>query len=367
MDGFKAADGNKASGTMDLADGNQTIPVIVICEECGRKYRIDTGSITGEAAGFSCRNCGHRILVNKERPNALGLGAEEVAPPGPQAHAPRTQPVTPPVHHTPAEALPVSAESRKRRHWLMRLKAREALPITISLLIAGVAGYLFMCQMESLMRDVNRVSSRVINRSAEEKIFAVSASVAAQCRTYLMAHPDLPNTDFARDPAFSAIALQPVGKTGTTTLYERREDKETWKIWVYTDSLLNGADLTALRRTQGGHFESFWKVVTGVRAEAASSGYFLWRDPDGRFREKFMVCTAVPGTAFVIAAVLDAEELEAPAIAVERRIVEITREAGMGGGLIFGVAALMIVGVALLGLHKTRSAAAGGERGRISG
>ena len=217
------------------------------------------------------------------------------------------------------------------------------------------------------MRDLNRVSSRVINRTAEEKIFAISASVAAQCRTYLMAHPDLPHTAFARDPAFGAIALQPVGKTGTTALYERSEDKETWKIWVHTDALLNGTDLSALRRIQGGHFESFWKVVTGVRAEAASSGYYLWRDPDGRFREKFMACTAVPGTSYVIAAVLDAEELESPALAVEKRVVEITREAGVRGGLMFGVAALMISGVALLGVYKNRSASAGGERERISG
>lgn len=352
---------------MDFADGNQTIPVIVICEECGRKYRIDTGSIPGEAAGFSCRNCGHRILVNKERPNALGLGVEKVGPPVPQAHAPRTLSVSPPVHQSPAEALPVSAETRKRRHWLMRLRAREAVPIAICLLAAGAAGYLFMGQMESLMRELNRVSSRVINRTAEEKIIMVSASVAAQCRTYLMAHPDLPNTGFARDPAFGAIALQPVGKTGTTTLYERSEDKETWRIRVHTDALLNGADLTALRRTQGGHFESFWKVVTGVRAEATSSGYFMWRDPDGRFREKFMVCTAVPGTPYVIAAVVDVEELEAPALAVERRIVEITREAGLWGGVMFGVAALMILGVGLLGLRKARSTPAGGERGHISG
>ena len=39
--------------------------VIVICEECGRKYRVDPGRILGRAAGFSCRSCGHRIRVAK--------------------------------------------------------------------------------------------------------------------------------------------------------------------------------------------------------------------------------------------------------------------------------------------------------------
>ncbi len=364
MDGFKAADGNKSSGLTDIAAANAAVPVIVICEECGRKYRIDTGSIEGAAAGFSCRNCGHRILVNKERPDALGLGPDEGVAHVPPSHAHRPKPQAPLGHQPPAEeAQPESVETLEQGARWMGSRARRVLPGALGLLIAGVAGFLFMCQMGSLMRDINRVSSQVLNRSAEEKIFLVSASVAAQCRTYLMAHSDLPNTSFARDPAFGAIALQPVGKTGTTTLIERSEDKETWRIWVHTDSLLNGSDLSTLRRTQGGHFDSFWKVVTGVRAEVPSSGYYLWRDPDGKYREKFMVCTAVPGTPYVIAAALESEELEAPALAVEKRIAEITRKAGLEGGLMFAVSTLAILGVALLTVRKARSASAGDARG----
>ena len=39
--------------------------VIVICEECGRKYRVNPDRILGLAAGFSCRSCGHGIRVVK--------------------------------------------------------------------------------------------------------------------------------------------------------------------------------------------------------------------------------------------------------------------------------------------------------------
>lgn len=39
--------------------------VIVICEECGRKYRVNPDRIIGRAAGFSCRSCGHGIRVVK--------------------------------------------------------------------------------------------------------------------------------------------------------------------------------------------------------------------------------------------------------------------------------------------------------------
>ena len=39
--------------------------MIVICEECGKKYRIDPTKIKGRAASFKCRQCAHLIMVKK--------------------------------------------------------------------------------------------------------------------------------------------------------------------------------------------------------------------------------------------------------------------------------------------------------------
>lgn len=62
--------------------------VIVICEECGRKYRVDPERILGRAAGFSCRACGHSIRVVKPAAAAVPSGPERIdttapEPPGP--------------------------------------------------------------------------------------------------------------------------------------------------------------------------------------------------------------------------------------------------------------------------------------------
>ena len=62
--------------------------VIVICEECGKKYSVVLSRIRGSAAGFTCRSCGHRIVVAKP-PEALPVGPtppaedalEDAAPP----------------------------------------------------------------------------------------------------------------------------------------------------------------------------------------------------------------------------------------------------------------------------------------------
>ncbi|MGD8304255.1 MAG: zinc-ribbon domain-containing protein, partial [Desulfobacterales bacterium] len=42
--------------------------MIVICEECGKKYRIDPSKIKGDAARFKCRVCMHMIMVSKPSP-----------------------------------------------------------------------------------------------------------------------------------------------------------------------------------------------------------------------------------------------------------------------------------------------------------
>ncbi len=41
--------------------------MVVICEECGKKYRVDPSKIQGKAASFKCRVCSHIIMVFKAR------------------------------------------------------------------------------------------------------------------------------------------------------------------------------------------------------------------------------------------------------------------------------------------------------------
>ena len=41
--------------------------MVVICEECGKKYRVDPSKIQGKAASFKCRVCSHVIMVFKAR------------------------------------------------------------------------------------------------------------------------------------------------------------------------------------------------------------------------------------------------------------------------------------------------------------
>lgn len=42
--------------------------MLVICEDCAKKYNIDENKIKGDRARFSCYECGHIIVVIKPPP-----------------------------------------------------------------------------------------------------------------------------------------------------------------------------------------------------------------------------------------------------------------------------------------------------------
>ncbi len=53
--------------------------MIVICEDCAKKYNIDETLIKGDKARFSCQECGHIIVVKKPQETAQPAPDETVA------------------------------------------------------------------------------------------------------------------------------------------------------------------------------------------------------------------------------------------------------------------------------------------------
>ncbi|MDJ0801357.1 MAG: cache domain-containing protein [Desulfobacterales bacterium] len=120
--------------------------MIVICEECGKKYRIDPEKIKGDKARFKCRSCSHLITVDKQ----VKVGKAEVPPapePTPPAAAeekPAATPDTPAAETAQADAetaaaapsKPKRAEKRKKKSG-MGLTAKVILLMLIVSLIPG--------------------------------------------------------------------------------------------------------------------------------------------------------------------------------------------------------------------------------------
>lgn len=54
--------------------------MLVICEECAKKYNVDESQIKGTRARFTCQKCGHCIIVRKPDLTAATRVQAETAP-----------------------------------------------------------------------------------------------------------------------------------------------------------------------------------------------------------------------------------------------------------------------------------------------
>jgi DNA-directed RNA polymerase subunit RPC12/RpoP len=120
--------------------------LIIICEECGKKYRVDTAKILGEAAGFGCRSCGHRIRVSRPPATVRSSGKDAAGQqPEPGSSVDR--------------GLSVQAEpaTRPARRAGISLRAKALLLFFIvPAAVAAAAGFLFLDQAEELVSSGDR-------------------------------------------------------------------------------------------------------------------------------------------------------------------------------------------------------------------
>jgi predicted Zn finger-like uncharacterized protein len=292
--------------------------MIVICEECGKKYRIDPAKIKGKAASFKCRACTHLIVVSKPEPSF----SESDAPPYPPEFRPTLESVTSSIEHDSATAGSDAAETpaaeeaairRRRGAGGMGLRVKMLLLfLLVPMVLMAGASLLYLWQLDTTTGLLTRESTQFVNRMAEDKIADLSAAVAMQCKLYLLSHPELKKEDFNQDIGFKSIAVQKVGLTGYTALYQLPGSDGVWRTWAHIDPKIIGIDMLTLKASLGENFPGFWRIFSGVKGGKKSQGYYTWKDKDGTFRDKFMVCTPIAGTRFVIAATTYMDEFTGP-------------------------------------------------------
>jgi predicted Zn finger-like uncharacterized protein len=310
--------------------------MIVICEECGKKYRIDPSKIKGSAASFKCRACTHVIVVSK--PALPKMDSR-----------PTLESITTTIDDSSttavADAGQTSAKTRSRSKGVgLRTKMLLLFMLVPLILMAG-ASLLYLWQLETMSKLLTRDSAEFVNELAEEKIADISASVAIQSRLYLLSHPEVMREDFNADTGFKTLAVQKVGLTGYTALYELPDSQGVWRTWAHPNNKIIGIDMSKLKKPLGRNFPGFWKVYIGVKGGKRSQGYYTWQEKDGKFRDKFMVCTPVAGTRFVVAATTYMDEFAGPVNRMQARAKALTDRARL---ITLGVLGLTLLLVGLI-------------------
>jgi predicted Zn finger-like uncharacterized protein len=268
----------------------------VTCEQCGKEYDIDPSQIKGEQAKITCKSCNTTIIIPKppKKTPKKTKDRKVASPPAPEAEKPKPPPSAP-----EKKGLGL----RGKMFFLFFL-------VPIILILA--ASLLYMWQLNTLSSRLAKGSSEMVTHMSEDVIIKRARAVASQAQLYLTTHPELKKNLFMYDSGFRAVALQKVGLTDYTVLYEKPGPDGIWRTWVHVNPDIVGIDMSTLKKSLGEHFDGFWKIYTDVQRKDVSQGDYMWRDRDGTVRQKFMACVPVPGTPYVVAATAYTEEFTDP-------------------------------------------------------
>ena len=153
-------------------------------------------------------------------------------------------------------------------------------------------------------------SKSSLNRMAEKVIKQMAIDVAAQIEIFIKSHPKMKREDLLKDPWLKSIAVQKVGETGYTTVHDDKAINH-----FHMDPQMVGRDLHEL----SGKFPVFWKILE-ASLKGPASGYYDWKDADGKIRSKYIYLAPVQGTDLIVAATTYIDEFSSPARIIEGRI-----------------------------------------------
>ena len=153
-------------------------------------------------------------------------------------------------------------------------------------------------------------SKSSLNRLGEKMIKEKAQSVAAQIEIFIKSHPKMKREDVLRDPWLKEIGLQKVGETGYSAVLDNMA-----LVYIHPDPKIAGSDLHQLSEK----LPAFWKIIE-ASLKGPASGYYDWKDPDGRIRPKYMYLAPVKGTDLIVAATTYIDEFSKPARGIEQRM-----------------------------------------------
>lgn len=296
--------------------------MIVSCKNCKKRYRINSQKLKSKKSTFKCTRCGHIINVYK--------------PPG--------------DHPVEASSPPYEGkdyEKRLREAVLKRLSAPESSGnetftanskngrnfftnifsslwgnmilffFLIPLATVIISGALSFWRIEGLTAFIEKESDRVGTALATDKIERICRAVAVQAGLYLRSHPKLHRDQFMKNPVFKGIAVQEVGTGNYTMLYQMPDSKGALRLWSHKNPAYVARDLRTISKDlsiaiAGDNFRQFIKILMGVSGLKESKGNYQAKDADGNIRKKYLVCTPIEGTPYVIAVDVFMDEFKLP-------------------------------------------------------
>jgi two-component system sensor histidine kinase DegS len=159
----------------------------------------------------------------------------------------------------------------------------------LSVISMGITGYISIANIRNLGSYAEDTSASLgeqaindstvhLNRLGEDIIKQKSRDVAKQVEMYLAARPEMTIEQMRADQELRNIVVQPVGKTGYTTLIDPVE-----AIIIIHKFPGQEKNLDPLKST----LPTFWNLLKSSAETTASAGYYDWLEVDGSINQKY--------------------------------------------------------------------------------
>jgi len=226
----------------------------------------------------------------------------------------------------------------------MKISTRLILSfLLVSLLPLAAVGYAGLQAMKQIGNLSIEESTTALKHLGEETIRQKAQDVSRQVTIYLQAHPQATLKELQTSESFQDIAVQKVGGTGYTVLYEAG----TGLVRLHPNAKLIDHPMSELAEK----LPSFWAVFEPSLAGVETFGYYDWLEPDKSIRQKYMVMTPVAepfqNVTFMIAATTYIDEFSRPIQATDAKITAIARQTQTQLIMALVAVAGMAIGIAL--------------------
>ncbi len=199
-------------------------------------------------------------------------------------------------------------------------------------------------------QDLNRDAQKNLEALGEKIIQAKARDVARQIEIYFRMNPEMSIRQMRQDPFFQSIALQKVGNTGYTAMY----DAPSCIFRVHPNPKTLDKDMSYLKK----ELPSWWKIVGATLGGDEVSGYYDWIDSDGTTRKKYMTVTPVgtplKGQTMMVAATTYIDEFSTPVKDMElkaEKIIHQYQRYVSRQGIIFGIVSFVVALIAFYGVY----------------
>ena len=164
--------------------------------------------------------------------------------------------------------------------------------------------------LRELSGTFSKESKSSLDKLGEKIIEEKAIDVAGQMEIFVRSHPKMKREDLLKDPWLREIAVQKVGETGYTAVHGTNGIN-----YFHVNPQVVGMDLHQFSE----RLPAFWKILE-VSLKGPASGYYDWKEADGKIRSKYMYLTPVKGTDFIVAATTYIDEFSRPARVIETKM-----------------------------------------------